>query len=589
MKRLRNGLLALTLLPLPLLAINVAPLEPSHKEAPQATAARLIQSGTLARVLSSHYTEVELAKGVYLGANFCLACHKDHQAFTDTQHATFMRRPMTQYTLMPKKGVMADLDKNGKDDFIDGLDFNTISLGLRRLQAERAEAFRQGRDLLLLGQRRQLPDRRDSRRRPRPGAALRDSDPHHRHGHEVHEVPLLRPVRLGSGGARRTPRTPRPPGTTPRCAPKFSVTTTSAQLGAISNYEAACMGCHVTGIRSMSKASTGEWVLKTYPAVLYDIDDPAYLDIDGDGTFDLAGITCESCHGPGSTHVLWAGNPTKIVNPKTMTAKQQLELCEQCHTTMASTPNKYFGFPYKDDSLSGWYPGMGEAVSGFYIDTTAYWPDGKLQKSGRPFGDYHTSLHATNPYHAVTCNSCHDLHNRGENPRQLIESMYDEASKLTLKTSPEDNTLCLGCHATHGPFANITKEMVADPVANEEAIGKVVSAHSHHPYAPERLMGLGRCIGCHMANTGGSHSWRAVSPELTLKFQAQGGQPNSCASGCHNQLVNIFGTGLKTGTAWNTTFDQKLATTLQKYYGPGGIWWDTKGTPMVTTPVVSSH
>ena len=47
------------------------------------------------------------------------------------------------------------------------------------------------------------------------------------------------------------------------------------------------------------------------------------------------------------------------------------------------------------------------------------------------------------------------------------------------------------------------------------------------------------------------------------------------AVGCHNSLVNLFGLGLKSGTAWNTTYDQSLAKTLQKYYGPGGTWWNT--------------
>ena len=34
---------------------------------------------------------------------------------------------MTQYSLMAGKGVVADFDRNGVDDFIQGLDFNEIS------------------------------------------------------------------------------------------------------------------------------------------------------------------------------------------------------------------------------------------------------------------------------------------------------------------------------------------------------------------------------------------------------------------------------------------------------------------------------
>lgn len=320
------------------------------------------------------------------------------------------------------------------------------------------------------------------------------------------------------------------------------------------------------------------------PTTLYAADDPAYVDFDGDGTFKLTGIGCEACHGPGSNHILNGADAAKIVNPAKLSKEQNLEICGQCHTSMASKPNKTFGYPVKDDALATWYPGSGKPLTDFYIDTTAYWPDGKLQKSGRPFGDYHTSLHATNPYEAVTCNVCHNLHTRTTNERQIFASRYDTGAKLTINTEIENNTLCLSCHATHGPFASVTKEMVADYAKNEEAIGKLVSAHTHHPYTPEGLMGNSNCIECHMAGTGGGHSWRAVAPELTLKYQDQGGMPNSCggaaAGGCHNSKVNIFGLGLKTGTAWNTTYDKNLATILQKYYGPGGAWWDTKGQPM---------
>ena len=54
----------------------------------------------------------------------------------------------------------------------------------------------------------------------------------------------------------------------------------------------------------------------------------------------------------------------------------------------------------------------------------------------------------------------------------------------------------------------------------------------------------------------------------------------TCALPIYNSKVNIFGLGLKSGTTFNTQFDKDLATILQKYYGPGGTWWDTKGNPM---------
>ena len=367
-------------------------------------------------------------------------------------------------------------------------------------------------------------------------------------------------------------------------APKFGANTTSSQLTAVSSHS-GCVGCHVTGMKSYELLTTGEKAYTGYAAILYRADDPAYFDYNGDGISNTVNITCESCHGPGSTHVLWAGNPTKIVNPAKLTAREQHDVCQRCHSSLKSTPNGKWGWPCKDDKPGApdWYPGAPDSLANWSTDGTAYWPDGVSVKSGHSYG-FQKSLHYDNPYDTVNCATCHDPHQKTTNKAQLRDTMTSADGKTTFRTSPEDNTLCLSCHATHGPFANITAAMVADAAKNEEAIGKVVSGHTHHPYAPERAMGLSNCTTCHMAVTGNQHSFKAMRPELTLKFQsATGGQPNSCASGCHNTLVNIFGLGLKPGPAYdshavppyNSTFDQGLATTLQKYFGPGGTWWNT--------------
>ncbi len=149
----------------------------------------------------------------------------------------------------------------------------------------------------------------------------------------------------------------------------------------------------------------------------------------------------------------------------------------------------------------------------------------------------------------------------------------------SIATKVEDNTLCLGCHATHAPFDKITPDQVAHYAENHTAIGEVVSSHSNHPYGPERSMGLSRCTQCHMATTGGpgeltlhGQTFEVVPPTKTLAYQDQGGMPNSCALSCHAGKVNSFNLGLNPDAdpaawVWNDQFDKDLATALQPTTG----------------------
>lgn len=74
-----------------------------------------------------------------------------------------------------------------------------------------------------------------------------------------------------------------------------------------------------------------------------------------------------------------------------------------------------------------------------------------------------------------------------------------------------------------------------------------------------------------------SHTFEVVPAEKTLKYQAQGGMPNSCAVRCHRPLAAAFGLPADASlTTWNETGDVELAKWLDKYYGANGSWWKTK-------------
>jgi len=119
---------------------------------------------------------------------------------------------------------------------------------------------------------------------------------------------------------------------------------------------------------------------------------------------------------------------------------------------------------------------------------------------------------------------------------------------------------------------------VADYENNKEHIAEVVMAHTRHSYKPDsEVVGMSNCIDCHMRNGGSGHTFECVPPEKTLTYQAEGGQPSSCAVGCHVGWPLDFGLSSRTeclADTWNKPYDVDLAERLREYYGPGGLWWD---------------
>ncbi|HUK36857.1 MAG TPA: hypothetical protein VLV86_23240 [Vicinamibacterales bacterium] len=564
-----------------LVAIAIAmPAVPADRTHAVTMSNRLQVAADAQARLSKIYTADQLQKGVYVGSNFCLACHTDKASYLGTAHANFLRKPMAQYSLQPGKGVIADYDKNGVDDFIQGVDFNKVSGTVFDKYKPNAPilSVENGTYFITVG----------SLKMPLVFTVAGDKSGNAQR--YVVRVPVTDTANGFSSAVYYGPFTYDPKAgyaigsgwyDTTTFAPKFSAGIGSAALvatGGPSSHTAGCVGCHATGLQSMSKTASGETKAALWKGVLFAGDDPSYIDYDNDGQVELTNIGCEACHGPGSFHILGAGDPTKIANPAKMTAAQQADICGRCHVTGKSVPTGSYNWPFNDATNTNWTPidsMNGVALSTFYTSTEKYWPDGTAN-GGRQYDQYLQALHLTNPYDKLGCGTCHDAHNGGSG--SLLRATMTEGN-VTVKTSAEDNSLCLSCHATHGDFANFTTQDVADSAnGNQDAtdkIAKVVAKHTNHPYAPERIMGLSNCTGCHMAAAG--HTFKVISPQVTLQYQDKGGVPNTCAAGCHNNRVDIFNVGVKgSATTWNNQFDVTLSNLLKAYYGDGGKWWDTK-------------
>ena len=215
-------------------------------------------------------------------------------------------------------------------------------------------------------------------------------------------------------------------------------------------------------------------------------------------------VGCESCHGPGSAHLVWAekrplepskgltvqlderggvnwsidpasGNATRS---RERSSEREIEVCAQCHTRRAQIAEGYrAGAPFMDHYLpSLLVPGL-------------YYVDGQQRDEVFIWGSW---LQSRMHRQGVTCSDCHDPHSQ--------------------KLRVEGNAVCGQCHAP----------------------GKY-DAPSHHHHK-EGSAGA-QCADCHMPKTlymvvdgRRDHSMRVPRPDQSVAF----GVPNACNQ-CHTK------------------------------------------------------
>lgn len=546
---------------------------------------------------ASLFTPQELEQGVYVGDEYCIACHQSAKSTRETRHRGSVRKPMGALSLIPERGVVADYDNNGIDDFIQGLDFNEISSKFDDFKPHAPIlGYEADTDTytITIGDMTypvvmtiggsgdwaqaylvRLPvDYTDSR---------------------LSTGVYLAPLRYYEKSRSYTWARPGDwwTGLFENVQPKWTAPLGSGEISIfISSAATYCIGCHTTGDRhKLDMDRHMEFVYTPYPATLVNPERPEqYPDYDNDGLPDLLSVGCEACHGPGSKHLLAGGGTTGILNPAKLDTEQANEICEQCHVRVWSTPSQSVPWPYRTDARERWIPGVTEApLKDYYASNAVTWDDEKTALLRyQHYFDFYNSSKPHNTGDPIICADCHDPH---KGPDRMIRSTID-VHGVQVPTRADDNTLCLACHAERGHFAEITVQQLAELNQNADHIAEIVEQHSHHPYAPTRDMGLSRCTKCHMPEVAiqteafdlHSHTFEPLPPEKTLLYHKgdlywvdqSNGMPNACAASCHSMKVNSFGLGLDPRLRhWHDEFDKLTAERLLEYYGPGGLWWDT--------------
>jgi len=259
------------------------------------------------------------------------------------------------------------------------------------------------------------------------------------------------------------------------------------------SWQRRCIGCHVTGVRDITKNADGE-----YGAAIADMESS------DDGPYFLEKpISCEACHGPGARHVDLGGGIGTIVNPNTMAADRGDEVCGSCHNRGTSTNSEGFGYPWIEGPLVEGQYRPGDILDEFYDhvarDGSKFWGDGahSAKSHHQQWIEHRETRHGKA---GVTCWKCHDPHG----------SQVDGDLKMPVQQ------LCLSCHDGKGDLDSSN-----------------LALHTKHTSVDAQ-----NCRNCHFVGTAksaivgdvSSHTYRLIYP---LESVGTPGLPNSCGE-CHS-------------------------------------------------------
>jgi predicted CXXCH cytochrome family protein len=247
--------------------------------------------------------------------------------------------------------------------------------------------------------------------------------------------------------------------------------------GPYQNWNLMCAECHSTNIRKN-----------------YNVDAGLY-----ETSWDAIDVGCQACHGPGASHLGWAGLEDSsgttagtdmglMVRFSPGNGRAEIETCAPCHSRRSPVSVRdAAGEPFLDHFI----PEL--LLEGLYH------PDGQILDEVYVYGSF---LQSRMYAEGVGCTDCHNPHSL--EPRAL------------------GNQLCVQCHNALAPPNRFPSMATSD-----------YDSAQHHFHSAESEGSL--CVNCHMpertymvVDPRRDHSFRIPRPDLTVRL----GTPNACNS-CH--------------------------------------------------------
>lgn len=322
--------------------------------------------------------------------------------------------------------------------------------------------------------------------------------------------------------------------------------------GQIDHWGSSCARCHTTGYDTNAQNGNFYDVMKssgwTFPTTMkagnFDSLVAKYPNV-----AQLATISCESCHGPGSLHF---GDDDKIGR------SMQVGVCAQCHdegwrhSIVQQWENSKHAEPVYTSSFKQATNNANYMKNDFGNCVRCH--DGRgfinfTQGKGTPT----ENLTAAEPF---SCTMCHDPHS-AENPHQLRAVTADTLGNGQPITLGGVGQLCMNCHKSRhdgeaaaktyssrfGPHHSNQTDMFLGTNAAEFGVPTSSSAHK---FALENS-----CVDCHMyatPDTGqagrdkvGGHSWAVHTDNGTPDDESDDVENVAACQSCHGPITSFDG------------------------------------------------